>query len=128
MDMGVICWRQNGRGLKLTTHLQVLLSFCMRGAIPLRPLYVFMACTETNFTSNDSTSERHIYIYIYTVLQCCVLNVCVKPGSHDCSTRSNHFLELVLLGYRASHRSFGTSCRFHHLAFRRKVQMVLVNM
>lgn len=43
--MGVLSQEvKSARGLKLTTHLHAVQSLCMKGVIPLLPLYALMAC------------------------------------------------------------------------------------
>jgi hypothetical protein len=39
---------QNGRGVTLTTHLRLVPRLIKHGAIPLLPLYAFMAWTRTS--------------------------------------------------------------------------------
>ena len=45
MDIGGLSIEKISRGMKLTTHLQLVPRLTMRGAIPLHPLYAFMAWT-----------------------------------------------------------------------------------
>jgi hypothetical protein len=44
---GTVSWGQNNQGVKLTSHLHPVLTFRMSTAIPLLPLYPFMAGTGT---------------------------------------------------------------------------------
>jgi hypothetical protein len=45
-------WRYSGRGVKLTTHLQLVLRSRMHGAIPPLPQYVFMAWCLAKYREN----------------------------------------------------------------------------
>jgi hypothetical protein len=43
----------SGQGVILTTHLRLASRFIMSGAIPLVPLYTFMACTGITLRLNS---------------------------------------------------------------------------
>jgi len=43
MGTGVLSWGRSGCGVKFTTNLHLVTGLSMSGAIPLLPLYTFMA-------------------------------------------------------------------------------------
>jgi hypothetical protein len=42
----------SGRGVKLTTHLHVVMRFRMSGAMPVLPQHAFVACPGTLYVYN----------------------------------------------------------------------------
>jgi hypothetical protein len=57
---GLSSWEQSGRGVKLTTHLHLVLRSRMREAIPPLPQYAFMAMCSVK-------AQGQLYLYIHQV-------------------------------------------------------------
>jgi hypothetical protein len=78
----VLCG-QSGRGVKLTTHLHLVLRSRMRGAIPPLPQYVSMAwCLvkhRDNFTFTFTSVRKLLY-----VPSCVCVCVCIYTHTHVC--------------------------------------------
>ena len=72
----------SGQGVKLTTHLHLVLKLRMSEALPLQPLYAFMPWTGNFFTHEEIHTcnylkmSKCVYIYIYIYIYFSVCHCC----------------------------------------------------
>ena len=64
---------KSARGLKLTTHLHTVQRLCIKGAIPLLPLYAFLACKGIIFALSFSGFLQLSLFLILASRQCLVI-------------------------------------------------------
>jgi hypothetical protein len=115
---GLFPWGWSGQGVKLTTHLYLVLRSRMHGAIPLLPQYAFMAwcsvkaqgqlylyLTSTsliqysNWRYTGFAKHWHVdYIFIFRHVYVCSLRELVMAAQHSCPSRRE--LSMLLLHHR----------------------------